>query len=109
MDYSSYRTLAITRRGPRDTVLDIQMRALNGKLPTAGHEGHAELAQIWRDIGADDSVRCAVLVGEGLGFSVGGDLALVEDMAADFEVRTRVWKEARETPPDCARCHSRNR
>lgn len=96
MDYSSYRTIAIARRGPDGTVLDLQMRAGNGKLPTAGHDGHRELARIWRDIGADDSVRCAVLRGEGQGFSGGGDLALVEDMAADFEVRTRVWKEARD-------------
>src|SRR3982751_757178 len=36
MDYSRYQTLAITRRG---AVLDIQMRAKNGKLPTAGHAG----------------------------------------------------------------------
>jgi hypothetical protein len=38
-------------------VLDIQMRAKNGKLPTAGHDGHRELAQVWRDVGEDDSVR----------------------------------------------------
>ncbi len=104
MDYSSYRTLAITRRGPDGTVLDIQMRALNGKLPTAGHDGHRELAQIWRDVGADDTVRCAVLRGEGLGFSGGGDLALVEDMAADFEVRSRVWKEARDLVYNVINC-----
>jgi enoyl-CoA hydratase len=104
MDYSSYQTLAITRRGPDNTVLDIQMRALNGKLPTAGHEGHRELVQIWRDVSADDSVRCAVLRGEGLGFSGGGDLALVEDMAADFEVRTRVWKEARDLVYNVINC-----
>jgi enoyl-CoA hydratase len=104
MDYSSYRTLAITRRGPQDSVLDIQMRAQNGKLPTAGHEGHAELAQIWRDVGADDSVRCAVLRGEGLGFSGGGDLSLVEDMAANFDVRTRVWKEARDLVYNVINC-----
>jgi enoyl-CoA hydratase len=96
MDYSSYRTIAVTRRGPEGTVLDLQMRALNGKLPIADHDGHRELAEIWRDVGADDSVRCAVLRGEGQGFSGGGDLALVEDMAADFAVRTRVWKEARD-------------
>ena len=104
MDYSSYQTLAITRRGPGNTVLDIQMRALNGKLPTAGHAGHAELAQIWRDVSADDSVRCAVLRGEGQGFSGGGDLALVEDMATDFEVRTRVWKEARDLVYNVINC-----
>ena len=63
MDYSRYQTLAITRRGPNHTVLDIQMKAQNGKLPTAGHEGHRELAEIWRDVGGDDTVRCAVLRG----------------------------------------------
>ncbi|MDF2462621.1 MAG: enoyl-CoA hydratase/isomerase family protein [Ramlibacter sp.] len=104
MDYSHYTTLAITRRGPDDCVLDIQMRALNGKLPTAGHDGHRELAQIWRDVGADDTVRCAVLRGEGLGFSGGGDLALVQDMASDFEVRSRVWKEARDLVYNVINC-----
>jgi enoyl-CoA hydratase len=104
MIYSNYQTLTITRRGPDDTVLDIQMRALNGKLPTAGHEGHRELAEIWRDVGADDSVRCAVLRGEGLGFSGGGDLAMVADMTNDFEVRTRVWKEARDLVYNVINC-----
>ncbi len=104
MDYSNYQTLAITRRGPDNTVLDIQMRAGNGKLPTAGHDGHAELARIWRDVGEDGSVRCAVLRGEGLGFSGGGDLGLVEDMANDFEVRTRVWKEARDLVYNVINC-----
>ncbi|MBA3773747.1 MAG: enoyl-CoA hydratase/isomerase family protein [Ramlibacter sp.] len=104
MDYSNYQTLAIARRGPDNTVLDIQMRARNGKLPTAGHDGHAELARIWRDVGEDDSVRCAVLRGEGLGFSGGGDLGLVEDMANDFEVRTRVWKEARDLVYNVINC-----
>ena len=46
IDYSRYQTLRITRRGANQTVLDIQMKAGgpggNGKLPTAGHEGHAE-------------------------------------------------------------------
>lgn len=104
MDYSRYQTLAITRRGAQDSVLDIQMRALNGKLPTAGHDGHRELAQIWRDINDDETVRCAVLRGEGLGFSGGGDLSLVQDMAQDFEVRTRVWKEARDLVYNVVNC-----
>ena len=50
IDYSRYQTLAITRRGVNDAVIDIQMKAQNGKLPTAGHEGHWELSEIWRDI-----------------------------------------------------------
>ncbi|MBG9388801.1 enoyl-CoA hydratase/isomerase family protein [Caenimonas aquaedulcis] len=104
MDYARYRTLSITRRGPGDSVLDVQMRATNGKLPTAGHDGHAELAQIWRDANDDDEVRCVVLRGEGQGFSGGGDLALVEDMARDFEVRSRVWKEARDLVYNVINC-----
>ncbi|MGV3493561.1 MAG: enoyl-CoA hydratase/isomerase family protein [Ramlibacter sp.] len=104
MDYTHYETLSITRRGPSGSVLDIQMRAANGKLPTAGHAGHRELAEIWRDVSADDSVRCAVLRGEGLGFSGGGDLALVQDMANDFATRAQVWKEARDLVYNVINC-----
>jgi enoyl-CoA hydratase len=104
MDYSRYQTLNITRRGDNGAVLDIQMKALNGKLPTADHQGHRELTEIWRDVSADDSVRCAVLRGEGLGFSGGGDLGLVQDMAQDFEVRSRVWKEARDLVYNVINC-----
>jgi enoyl-CoA hydratase len=104
IDYSQYQTLSITRRGEGGAVLDIQMRALNGKLPTAGHAGHSELTEIWRDVGADDSVKVAVLRGEGLGFSGGGDLSLVQDMANDFATRTRVWKEARDLVYNVINC-----
>lgn len=104
IDYTRYQTLRIARRGPADSVLDIQMVAANGKLPTAGHAGHRELAEIWRDVGADDTVRCAVLRGEGQGFSGGGDLALVQDMANDFEVRAKVWQEARDLVYNVINC-----
>ena len=104
MDYSRFSTLHVTRRGPDDSVLDIQMKAINGKLPTAGHAGHADLAEIWRVVSADATVRCAVLRGEGLGFSGGGDLALVQEIASDFEVRSRVWKEARDLVYNIINC-----
>ena len=104
VDYSRYQTLSITRRGPKDSVLDIQMKARNGKLPTAGHDGHEYLCDIWRYVGRDDILRCAVLRGEGMGFSGGGDLQLVQDMAQDFEVRTRVWKEARDLVYNVINC-----
>ena len=50
IDYSRYQTMHITRRGQDGAVIDLQMKAQNGKLPTAGHEGHWELSEIWRDI-----------------------------------------------------------
>ena len=65
---------------------------------------HWELSEIWRDVGADDSVRCAVLRGDGMGFSGGGDLALVQDIADDFAARTRVWKEARDLVYNLINC-----
>ncbi len=104
INYQHYETLHITRRGVDGGVLDIQMRALNGKLPTADHTGHCELAEIWRDVGADESVKVAVLRGEGAGFSGGGDLNLVKDMANDFATRTRVWKEARDLVYNVINC-----
>jgi enoyl-CoA hydratase len=104
VNYSDYQTLHITRRGEGGCVLDIQMKALNGKLPTAGHAGHGELTEIWRDVSRDESVKVAVLRGEGAGFSGGGDLALVQDMARDFEVRSRVWKEARDLVYNVINC-----
>jgi enoyl-CoA hydratase len=103
-DYSRYTTLNITQRGVDGAVLDIQMRALNGKLPTAGHEGHRELAEVWRDVSVDDNVRVAVLRGEGGGFSGGGDLAMVEEMSQDHETRVRVWKEARDLVYNLINC-----
>ena len=106
--YQKYQTLHITRRGKDNAVLDIQMRADgpggNGKLPTSGHAGHWEWSEIWRDVGADDSVHAAVLRGDGMGFSGGGDLALVQDMTDDFAVRTRVWKEARDLVYNAINC-----
>lgn len=112
VNYSRYNSLNITRRGPTvngvPAVLDIQMRADgpggNGKLPTAGHAGHWELAEIWRDVGRDDQVRSVVLRGDGMGFSGGGDLRLVQDMATDFAVRSRVWKEARDLVYNVINC-----
>lgn len=112
MDYSHYQTLRITRRGPEyggiPSVLDVQMRADgpggNGKLPTSGHEGHWELSEIWRDAARDPAVRAVVLRGDGMGFSGGGDLALVQDMAQDFEVRSRVWQEARDLVYNLINC-----
>lgn len=67
--------------------------------PIAGHEGHRELAEIWRDVAADDRLR-----GEGMGFSGGGDLAMVQDMSDDFATRTRIWKEARDLVYNLVNC-----
>lgn len=63
----------------------------------AAHAGmHTELAKIWRDIDADPDVNVVILTGSNGAFSAGGDLELVKDMSENFDVLTRVWKEARD-------------
>ncbi len=108
MDYSAYQTLRIAYTGADGAVLDVQMRADvaggNGKLPTAGHVGHRELSEMWRDAQRDPQVRAVLLRGDGMGFSGGGDLTLVQDMAQDFAVRSQVWQEARDLVYNLINC-----
>ncbi len=99
--YSHYRTLTFAEHP--DGVLEVIMGG-PGRLATADHTGHYELARIWRDIGEDPQVRAVVLRGEGKGFSAGGDFSLVEDMASSFEVRSRVWREARDLVYNVINC-----
>jgi enoyl-CoA hydratase len=95
--YAHYQALSL-RRHPNG-ILEIVMgadRSANGKLSTADHNMHRELSTIWQDIDRDPETRVAIIRGEGKGFSAGGDLGLVEEMAQDFNVRARVWREARD-------------
>ena len=73
-------------------------------LATADANMHRELADIWRDIDRDPDTRVALIRGEGKGFSAGGDLELVEEMASDFDVRARVWREARDLVYNVINC-----
>ena len=98
--YARYTRLKFDR--PHERVLRITME--NGRMNTTDEALHRELADIWRDVDRDPETRVAVIRGEGKGFSAGGDLALVEDMANDFDVRTRVWREARDLVYNVINC-----
>jgi len=103
--YARYQTLVL-RRHPGG-VLEIVMNGVatnRSGLATADHKMHRELAEIWRDIDTDPHVRVALIRGEGKGFSGGGDLDLVEAMADSFEVRSRVWREARDLVYNVINC-----
>ncbi len=90
--YAAYSSLRISR--PEDGILEVVM-STPGKLNAAGHQMHRQLADVWLEVDRDPETRVAVIRGDGPGFSSGGDLDLVADMAADFAVRTRVLREAR--------------
>jgi enoyl-CoA hydratase len=74
-------------------VLEVVL-SMPGKLNALGEGGHRELAEVWRDIDRDPETAVVVLRGDGGVFSAGGDLDMIERMAADWSIRTRVWKEA---------------
>jgi enoyl-CoA hydratase len=103
--YAHYQSLRVQRH-PQG-IVEIVMSgegANRSRLATANAQMHRELAEIWRDVDRDPEARVALIRGEGKGFSAGGDLELVEQMAADFAVRTRVWREARDLVYNVINC-----
>ena len=104
--YARYETLKLRRHD--HGILEIVMSgegANKSGLATADARMHRELADIWRDVDTDPHTRVAVIRGEGKGFSGGGDLALVQQMADDFAVRARVWREARDLVYNLVNCN----
>lgn len=99
--YDSYTHLQFDHPLPR--VVRITMDR-PGKLNAADHGMHRELAEVWRTVDVDPDVDAVIIRGAGRGFSAGGDLNLVEDIANDFAVRQRVWREARDLVYNVINC-----
>src|SRR6476659_5994515 len=99
--YSSYKDLKVRLLEPG--ILEITMGE-EGKLAVATENAHAEMARIWLDVDRDPQARGAILRGAGKGFSAGGDLAMVEKMTQDFDLRARVWREARDLVYNMINC-----
>src|SRR5437879_1955519 len=101
MSYELYERLRID--WARESVLRVTISA-PGRLNAVDATGHRELAEIWRDADADDDVRAIVVRGEGEAFSAGGDLDMIEEMMADYDVRSRVLREARDIVYNVINC-----
>ena len=101
LDYSRYHSFLIDR--PADGVLRITLNQPD-RLNALDAAGHRDLAEIWRDVDQDPSVRSILLCGAGKAFSAGGDFKLVEEMSQSFETRARVWREARDLVYNIINC-----
>ena len=101
MGYERYKTLRFSRPAPG--VLEILMGE-EGKLATAGMDGHRELGEVWRDVDADPETRVAILRGLGKGFSGGGDFAMIEAVMRDFDLRARTWRESKDLVYNLINC-----
>jgi enoyl-CoA hydratase len=99
--YQPYTKLKFDR--PADRVLRITMDNPK-RLNAADARMHEELVHVWRDVDADPDISAVIIRGAGNAFSAGGDLDLVEEMTRDFQVLTRVWKEARDLVYNLVNC-----
>jgi enoyl-CoA hydratase len=98
--YAGYTRLRLERPHPK--VLRIVMD--NGRMNSADHAMHSELARIWKDLDQDSTVNVAILTGAGKVFSAGGDFSMIKDLMNDSEARLRGWKEARDIVYNLINC-----
>ncbi|MGD9527897.1 enoyl-CoA hydratase/isomerase family protein [Pseudonocardia sp.] len=98
--YDRFPALRFDR--PEDTILRITLDGPN--LNAVGTAEHEQLADVWPVIDRDPSVRVAVVQGAGRAFSAGGSFDLVQEMADDPVVRTRVLREARDLVYNVINC-----
>jgi enoyl-CoA hydratase len=63
------------------------------KYNAADEQMHTELARVWTDVSADPHTRVAVITGAGRAFSAGGDLAMVERMAGNYDAVSHMLTE----------------
>ncbi len=90
MDYGSYDQLLFERRD--NGVLLVTMN--RPEVYNAADEVmHNQLSRVWTDISHDEQTRVAVITGAGRAFSAGGDLAMVQRMAGDYDRTARMLSE----------------
>lgn len=100
-DYSDFPSLLIDR--PCPGVLRIMLHGPD--LHAVDAQIHRDLADVWVAIDRDPTVRAVLIRGEGeRAFSAGGSFSLVEAMVEDYDIRTRVMREARDLVRNIVEC-----
>ncbi|MQA88438.1 MAG: enoyl-CoA hydratase/isomerase family protein [Streptosporangiales bacterium] len=101
MNFGAYDHLLFDRKP--DGVLLITIN--RPEVLNATHERlHRELADVWRDVAADDETRVAVITGAGKAFSSGGDLAMIERQTKNFPAVRTALKEASDIVYNIVNC-----
>jgi enoyl-CoA hydratase len=90
--YAAYPSLRFERPVPGVLQVILDGPGLNA----VGPDTHRELADVWLTVDRDPDVRVAVISGAGRAFSAGGSFDLIEGITNDYEMRTRVLREARD-------------
>jgi enoyl-CoA hydratase len=91
MKYSEYQHLLFEPKGDGILLITINrpevLNATNNRL-------HWELSHVWLDIADDDDTNVIVVTGAGRAFSAGGDLDMIQRMAASADNIGKAMKEA---------------
>jgi enoyl-CoA hydratase len=93
---------SLTFEHPAPGVLRLVLGA--PKLNAVDEDMHGQLADVWLAIDRDPDVRAVVIRGAGRAFSAGGSFDMIEHMAQDWAVRTRVLREARDLVYNLINC-----
>jgi enoyl-CoA hydratase len=89
--YARYTRLRVERRDHGVLLLTLDNP---GKLNATDAAMHAQLAEVFRTVDADESVRAVVVTGAGTAFSAGGDLDWIGEQVGDYVQTMRVMREA---------------
>jgi enoyl-CoA hydratase len=87
---------------PADDILRITLRGAH--LNALDADAHRDLADVWPCIDRDGDTRAVIIRGAGRAFSAGGSFELVASMIEDYEVRTRIMREARDLVYNLINC-----
>jgi enoyl-CoA hydratase len=90
--YAAFPSLRFERPAPGVLQVVLDGPGLNAVNP----EMHRELADVWLTVDRDPEVRVAMISGAGRAFSAGGSFDLIEGYTDDYDVRTKVLREARD-------------
>ncbi|HEY2225724.1 enoyl-CoA hydratase/isomerase family protein [Actinomycetospora sp.] len=101
MGFEDYQQLTFERREHGVLLITINRPE---KYNAADEGMHTELATVWRDVAADPETRVAVITGAGKAFSAGGDLAMVERMAGNYDAVSHMLTEMSELVYNIINC-----
>ena len=90
MGFEDYEQLTFSHRDHGVLLITIDRPE---KYNATDEQMHTELSRVWTDVSADDATRVAVITGAGKAFSAGGDLAMVERIAGDYDRVQHMLKE----------------
>lgn len=99
--YKHYTAIEFDR--PLERVLRLTLNNPE-RMNSLDSRGHAELAEVWREIDTDPDVSAVIIRGAGRAFSAGGDFRMLEEINDDFKARARVWREARDLVYNLINC-----